>query len=260
MQKIKILKVKLDSVTEKEALEKVSEWLKGKKQRHIATPNPEILLEAERNPKFRKVLNQTDLNIPDGIGILWAAKFQKTNKSFFNFVRTLSSIVLKPDSIRSEFPERVTGTDLTEKICANTDKKVFFLGAKEGIAKKTAEKLKEKYKQFEIAGSHSGSPKIKDEKEIVEKINNAKAEILFVAYGAPAQELWIARNLKKLKTVKLAIGIGGAFDFVSGERKRAPKLMQKAGIEWLYRLLKEPKRIKRIYNATIKFPLKIKKC
>lgn len=259
MQKIRILKVSLDRITSEEALEKVSEWLKGKKQRHIATPNPEILLEAEKNPKFRKILNQTDLNIPDGIGILWAAKFQKTNRNFFNFLKTLSNIALKPNSIRSEFPERVTGTDLMEKICATTDKKVFFLGAKEGIAKKAGEKLKEKYKKFEIGGYHSGSPRIKDEKEIVEKINNSKAEILFVAYGAPAQELWIARNLKKLKTVKIAIGIGGAFDFISGERKRAPKLMQKAGIEWLYRLLKEPKRIKRIYNATVKFPLKIRK-
>ena len=137
-----------------------------------------------------------------------------------------------------------------KKICKESKKRIFLLGAEEGIAEDAAKKLK-----ANIVGTHSGSPKVEDEKEIIEKLNRLKPEILFIAYGAPAQELWIARNLKKIPSVKLAMGVGGSFDFIAGKTKRAPKWMQKLSIEWLYRLIKEPRRIKRILNATVRFPI-----
>ena len=127
------------------------------------------------------------------------------------------------------------------------------------MAKSAKEILSKKHPGLKIVGTHAGSPKIKEEQSIREKIDDSKADFLFVAYGAPKQEIWISRNLKKLETVKVAVGVGGAFDFVAGKRKRAPKWMQKIGLEWLYRLLQQPTRIKRIYNATIKFSIKVLK-
>ncbi len=151
----------------------------------------------------------------------------------------------------------MTGVDLFLSICQKTDKKIFLLGAAPGIAEETKKKLEEKFPEIQISGTHAGSPHPTESAEIVSKINKSGAEILFVAYGAPAQEKWIYNNLKKLNTVKIATGIGGAFDFIAGKKQRAPQWMQNLGLEWLYRLKQEPKRIKRIINATIKFPLTV---
>lgn len=248
----KILGTKFDPVSFDQALEQILQWSKGQKKRHIVTPNPEIVLEARENKKFRNILNNSDLSIADGIGILWASTYLNGAKTFFRWMETLFIIPIKPEKIKKILPERVTGTDLLQEICKQSDEKIFLLGAAPGIAEKAAEKLGNN-----IVGTYSGSPKPKYENEICEKINKSQAKILFVAYGAPKQELWISHNLKKLKTVKVAIGVGGAFDFVAGKRQRAPKWMQSLGLEWLYRIIQEPSRIKRIYNATIKFPIAV---
>lgn len=236
---IKILNVKFDKISLEEAAKKATIFAQSKKQHYICTPNPEIVLEAQKNKKFLKILNNSDLNIPDGVGIIWAAKY------------------LKQGSL-----QRVTGVDLMEKICEKAAKenlKIFLLGAANGVAQKVKTILKNKYPGLKISGVYSGSPSKKEENMIIKKINNSGAEILFAAFGAPKQELWIARNLKKLTKIKLAMGVGGSFDFIAGLRKRAPKWLQKIGLEWLYRLIQQPSRVKRIYNATIKFPIKILK-
>ena len=111
--------------------------------------------------------------------------------------------------------------------------------------------------KFSIVGTHSGSHKETEDIKTRDIINKSHPELLFVAFGAPKQEFWLRRNLPHLPSVKVAIGIGGAFDFIAGKRKRAPRTMQKLGLEWLYRLIQQPSRIIRIYNATIKFPIKI---
>ncbi len=147
-----------------------------------------------------------------------------------------------------------------KNICKQASKeklKIFLLGAQEGVAKKVKEIEEKKYKGIKIVGTFSGTPKQKDEKEIIARINKAAPDILFVAYGAPAQEMWIASNLKRMKSVKVAIGVGGSFDFIAKTQKRAPKWMGKLGLEWLHRLTKQPKRIKRIFNAAVRFPLTI---
>ncbi len=261
----KILKVRFDYITLKQATETAIQWAQGDIQKHIITPNPEMVLEAQKNNKFLKVLNRSDLNIPDGIGILWASKYLKiTENSIFKSMKILKlfwsllMIAIYPRYIRSELPQRVTGADLMQKICKTCeDTKIFLLGADEGVAEQVKEILEKKHKKLNIVGTYAGSPKEKDEKGIRRMINDSEAQILFVAYGAPAQEMWIYRNLKKMPKVSVAIGIGGTFDYIAGVRKRAPGWMQKIGLEWLYRLLQQPKRIARIYRATVKFPVKI---
>ncbi len=271
-EKVKILGIPFDKTTLNLAAEQAINWLKEDKKRFIATPNPEMLLESLKNKDFHSLLNKTDLNIADGIGILWASKFindvenLKNKKSKIKksskWLKSLALIPFSKKRLKTILPERVTGVDLMEKICekaAKINRKIFLLGADNGIAEKVKEILEKKYPGTKIVGTFAGSPKKEDENEIMKKINRTSPEILFVAFGAPKQELWILENLKKFPSVKLAIGVGGAFDFISKKRKRAPVFMQKIGLEWLFRLLQEPSRIKRIYNATIKFPITVLK-
>ena len=268
-EKIKILKVKFDNIKLDEATEIALNLAKSKEKHFIATPNPEMLLEARKNPKFLEVLNKSSLNVPDGIGILWAAKYLETTKNnkskilkTVKWIFSLISVLLYPMYIKDILKERLSGIDLMEKICQKSTQenlKIFLLGAKEGIAEKTKEVLLKKYPDIQITGLYAGSPKESEERIIIDKINRSEAQILFVAYGAPFQELWIARNLKKLHNIKLAMGVGGSFDFIARTKKRAPKYLQKLGLEWIYRLIQQPSRLKRIYNAVIKFPIVVLK-
>lgn len=265
-ERIKILGVPFDNLTKKEVLETISKWLNENKKLHISTPNPEFLLEAQKNPKFHEILNKTHINIPDGIGILWAAThLHKTSKNKNKLIKILKglaglgALIFYQKYCKKIIKERVSGADLMLDICAKSlerGHKIFLLGAKQGIAEKTAEKLKEYFPALNIAGFYAGSP---DGKEITEKIDDSGADILFVAFGAPKQDIWIHENLPKLENIKLAMGVGGAFDFISGKIARAPSFLRSLGLEWLFRLIKEPKRIRRIFNAVIKFPYQILK-
>ncbi|KKR06964.1 MAG: teichoic acid biosynthesis protein, N-acetylglucosaminyldiphosphoundecaprenol [Candidatus Peregrinibacteria bacterium GW2011_GWC2_39_14] len=257
-ERIFILDVPFDKKTKQEALNVILSWLKENKKCHIATPNPEFLLEAQKNQRFKKILNETDLNIPDGIGILWAATYLQ-NPKLLKGIKLLISLLFHQKSCKKILKERVSGADLMLDICekvANTPHKIFLLGACEGIAKKASENLLKQFPALKIVGTYAGNP---NEKNLVEKINSSKANIIFVAYGAPKQEIWIHENLPKLTNVKLAMGVGGAFDFIAKSKKRAPKFMRNIGLEWLFRLIQEPKRIKRIWNAVIKFPYTVTK-
>lgn len=265
----RILNVRIDDITLKEATETIIQWAQDETQRYVTTPNPEIVLKAQKDPGFLKTLNRADLNIPDGTGILWAAKFlkitEKTTSKAVRVIKWLYSLMFTlifPPYIRTVIRQRVTGADLMLNVCRHAPKgivKIFLLGAEEGIADKVSTILTEKYHNIEIVGTHSGSAKIKDEQDIVEKIGNSRANLLFVAFGAPQQEIWIERNLRRMPHLKVAIGVGGTFDFIAGVRKRAPKWMQRLGLEWLYRVIQQPKRLLRIYNAIIKFPVAILK-
>lgn len=263
--RIQILSVPIDALTFDQTITIIKEHLHNDKQLFIATPNPEMLLETLHNDTFQKVLNSTNLNIPDGIGLLWASTYLnsvKNNKSrvikSIKAIYFLLCVFLNPAINKNILPQRVTGSDLMQKLCQSikNDFSIFLLGAKPGIADATAEILQKKYNN-NIVGTDSGKSDRSDTDRIIKKINHSQAEVLFVAFGAPTQELWIHQNLNKLKHIKLAIGVGGAFDFISGEIKRAPHSMQKMGMEWLYRLFKQPSRFKRIYNATIVFPYKV---
>ncbi len=227
MTSIDILSVHIDNVTYADAIARVETFLREPGVHQIATVNPEFVVIAQSNPEFMRVLNSTALNVPDGVGLMWAARRAGT-----------------------PVHERVAGQDLMDRICAlaaerGDTARVFLLGAREGIAEKAANFLTNKHPRLQIAGCYAGSPAIEEELGIVERINASGAQILFVAYGPPKQELWIARNASRLKNVMVAMGVGGTFDTLAGIVPRAPKWMRDAGFEWAYRLLREPRRIKR---------------
>ena len=256
--RIKIAGVEFNPVTYRDVVDQLFDFVSQNKQVYVTTPNPEMILNANKNDRFKVVLNNSALSIPDGVGVLWASYYLSLpNKKGINrpiqLFSSLFSALFFKSKIKKILPARVTGSDLFERIVKESQTftwKIFLLGAGPGIAKIAISNLLKKHPKAIFAGSYAGTPRMEEEDEICEIINRSQADILFIAYGSPAQELWISRNLKKLKTVKVAIGVGGAFDFSAKKVRRAPKIMQKTGFEWLWRLVLQPSRIKRIWNAT----------
>ncbi|MDD5589883.1 MAG: WecB/TagA/CpsF family glycosyltransferase [Candidatus Portnoybacteria bacterium] len=214
---MRILDVKIDNVSTDEILKKVPIFLGDGFQHYIVTPNPEMLVLAQKNRDFREILNKADMAIADGIGIIFASLlFGKKIK-------------------------RIHGVDLMAKILAMAENRIFLLGGRS-----VAEKIAKDYPA--VIGFSE------ELENATAQINKLQPNILFVALGAPRQENWIAENLAKIPSVRIAMGVGGAFDLLSGKIKRAPKFMRKIGLEWLWRLILEPKRLSRIYRAVIVFP------
>ncbi len=233
MERIHILGVPVDKVTRRSALERLVQLLRSDGQSHVATPNPEMIVAAKSDPAFLSILRSTVLNLPDGVGLLWAARF-----------------------LGHALSERVTGTDMMRELCRLKDgPNIFLLGALPGVAEDAAAVLRRENPAVRIVGTYAGSPAVDQEDSIVAMINDCQPALLFVAYGAPAQERWIARNLSRMSSVRLAMGVGGAFDFISDRKSRAPVVMRTFGLEWAWRLLQEPKRIGRIINAVVVFPI-----
>lgn len=234
--RIQILGLPVDAITYEQWLDLIHQWItSADRVHHVCTTNPEFMMVAQNDVNFRNILHRADLCVPDGVGLLWAAKRQGT-----------------------PLPERVTGSDgvpIIAERAAQMGWKLFFLGAGEGIAEQAANILREKYPDLQIVGTYSGSPAPEDEDAIVDIVNASDADILFVAYGAPEQDKWIARNSPRLK-VSMAMGVGGAFDFIAGVVPRAPLWMRNLGIEWLYRLYLQPWRIKRMMRLP-RFVLKV---
>jgi len=262
-EKIKILETVTDKTTSKEALENIKIFLSSSENHYIVTLNPEMVVRAQKDSAFRKIINDANMVVADGMGILIAANFLDEKKGkllpdLFNLFLTVFDAVFFPKKNEGVLPERISGIDLIYKICGSDfaeDRKIYLVGAEEGIAERTGEILKKKFPKIQIVGAEEGIRKNSTEEEnakLVERINAKKPEIIFVAFGAPKQEKWICENLKKMPSVKVAMGVGGSFDFISGKTRRAPQFMQERGWEWLWRLLQEPKRIKRIYTATWK--------
>lgn len=233
-------KVKLDNLNITQAKERVGYFLTNIGQYKIFTPNPEFVVLAQKNCTFREVLNSGDLNICDGVGL-----------------RLFSGC------------SRIPGVDFMLEICKSAAEKnigVYLLGSGDNqIIKQTAENLQSQISELKVCGYNKGSKidyglrttdftydKIENEK-IIEDINNSNAGILFVAFGMNKQEQWISENLGQMPNIKIAMGVGGSFDYISGIVKRAPCFLRKIGLEWLYRLIKQPRRLKRIFNATVIF-------
>ncbi len=216
-----------------ETVARIHRFLDEQRQHQIITPNSEMLREAAKNREFRDVLSRSSLNLPDGAGLLLMARLTG-----------------------QRLPYRVTGTDTLQILCRDLGPEypVFFLGAGPGVAERAAQELKARNPRLKIVGTYAGSPSESDAADIVARINAANPVLLFVAFGAPRQEMWIAQHLSSLTSVKVAMGIGGAFDFIAGVQKRAPALFRSVGLEWLWRVVREPKRIGRIWNAVVVFP------
>ena len=234
---MQFLGVKVDEVNKEQALQKVTEFLVSG-QHKIFTPNPEFVVKAQKDEYFKQVLNSGDLNLCDGKGLELFTKIK-----------------------------RITGVDFVWEVCrlaAEQNRGVYLLGSgNDEVVKKTVEELQKKFPNLSIAGYDKG-PVINESSQsairssqpnnsTIEQINRSGAEVLFVAFGMGKQEKWIYENLSKMPNVKIAMGVGGSFDFISGKVKRAPLFLRRLGLEWLYRLIRQPSRIGRILNATIRF-------
>ena len=224
--RVRILDVPVDRVTYDDWLRLIDGWVSDRSGgRHVCTVNPEFIMIARGDPIFSQILGRADLCVPDGVGLLWAAR-----------------------QLGERLPGRVTGSDGVPMIAeraAQRGWRIFFLGAGAGIARRAADILTKRHPNLQVAGVYGGSPQESEEDDIVKRVNASGADILFVAYGAPGQDKWIARNLGRLD-VKMAMGVGGALDFIAGSVPRAPIWMRRWGLEWLYRLLRQPWRFRRM--------------
>ena len=209
------------SITNYDELKKnVVDDIKKKKKSFIVAINPEKILKARKDNSLKELLNKATYQIPDGIGVVIASKVRK-----------------------GKIKSRITGIDSMDMLCELSNQfgyKIFLYGAKEEVLQKAKDNLIQKYPHIKIVGTMNGYEK--DNKKIIEAVNKSKAEIIFVGMGSPKQELWITNNMEKLCPY-IYQGVGGSFDVLSGNIKRAPKWMRKIGLEWLYRLIREPKRI-----------------
>ncbi|MBQ7599685.1 MAG: WecB/TagA/CpsF family glycosyltransferase [Clostridia bacterium] len=246
-EKIDIRGVKFDSVSLDEAVEILSAAAANGPQTALYTPNSEIVQQCIENNELYEVINSAELIVPDGVGVVKAGKILGTP---FEHGKVAGIEV---------------GEHLIERL-AETGLSVYLLGGKPGIAEQAAEKLGEKYPGIRFCGCHDGYFKKSGEENdaVIDAVNQSGADVLFVCLGAPAQEKWIYENRSKLTTVKVMLGLGGSLDGYSGNVKRAPKVFIKLGLEWFYRLLKEPKRIGRMmklpkfYFGTWRYKLKNK--
>jgi N-acetylglucosaminyldiphosphoundecaprenol N-acetyl-beta-D-mannosaminyltransferase len=236
--RVPLLGVAVDVVSEADAIARIQGWIerarveagRSARTRCVVTLNPEFVMAARRLTRFRAAILAADLITPDGIGVVWAARLAG-----------------------ARMRGRVAGVDLllglVERARANGTR-IFLLGAAPGVAEVAAGELRRQYPGLMIAGTHAGSPAPEDDAETIERLTTARPDLLFVAYGAPAQELWIARLRDRLGLVGVAcaIGVGGALDFVSGTVPRAPRWMRRLGLEWLYRLIRQPWRGRRMLS------------
>lgn len=227
---IKILGVKFDKLPFDEAYQKFVSFMLQDETKMIFTPNSELVMTAQEDSEFMEILNQGDLVIPDGIGIILASKIHHLDLN-----------------------ERIAGIDLMTKMLEYGNRcnhSMYILGGKPGVAEKAAENIKNKYANIKIAGTQDGYFDDKEELKVLDRINEIKPDMLFVALGAPKQEKWIYKH-RKLLNVKVAMGVGGAVDVWAGVTKRAPLFFQKMGLEWFYRLLREPTRIGRMLKLPV---------
>lgn len=223
MNKVSILNVPFSSATHEETIAFFKKCVEQNKKTFVVTANPEIVMYANKNKEYMDILQQADWITPDGIGIVKAAPI-----------------------LKQHIPERVSGYDLFLDLLELSDKEhlsVYFLGAKNDVLQKVLTIVTERYPNVRIVGSHHGYFGTNDE-NIVKDIQETKPDFIFTALGYPVQEKWISKHLPIFEK-GIFIGIGGSFDVISGKTKRAPKLYRNLNLEWLYRIVSQPKRIKR---------------
>ena len=224
MTQARVLGVRVDCLDMQATLDRIETLVATGGPHLIATVNPEFIMRARRDPEFARVLETADLCLADGTGVVWAARRQGCSMN-----------------------APVTGTDLIPPLaalCAKRGFRLFLLGAEEGVAAELASRLRTEHPDLAVA-AHAGSPDPSADEETVTLIRAHQAQVLLVAFGAPKQELWIDR-LKDRVGVSVGIGVGGAFDYLTGRVPRAPVWMRRAGLEWLHRLLHQPWRVRRM--------------
>lgn len=233
---VNILGIPFFNTTMDDFIKIIDDRMHNQEKTFIVTANPEIVMHTKEDAQFKNILQEANYIIPDGIGIVKAAK-----------------------TLGQPLPERVAGYDTMLRLLevANKEKKrVYFFGAKEENLKKMLAKIEEMYPNLIIAGSHHGYYDPKDE-TVIREIQETEPDFIFVALGFPRQEKWIDANIHKCKS-GVFMGVGGSFDVISGTVKRAPKIWRSLHIEWLYRLVSQPSRWRRML-AIPKFMMEVRK-
>lgn len=219
------LDVRVDNITMDQTVQKVAEAIKGERACNIVTVNPELVMIARENPEFKSIIQDASVVTPDGVSLV--------------VIGRLTGRHLK---------ERVTGVDLCDRLAQEAAKhgwSMYLLGAGPGVAEKAANNLVASYPELIVTGTSDNDPDDESSADSIMDITTTEPDILLVAYGSPTQELWIKKYADDLGNL-VTIGVGGSFDFIAGSAKRAPKPVQKVGLEWLWRLILQPKRIKRM--------------
>jgi N-acetylglucosaminyldiphosphoundecaprenol N-acetyl-beta-D-mannosaminyltransferase len=266
MKTIQVLSVSIAALTRDGFKEEVVARLRGQHPVAIAKVNAEFLLRTLDDGEFREFLGSTSLNIADGAGVLWAARFltlRTARPRVINWVHvlwqaaySLSSLVLRPSFCRTPIPERIPGVDALFTMLEAAQEagaSVFFLGAGPQINSKARAEMQAHFPGLAIAGGRDGYTE--DWSSAIQEINASKAAMVVVALGSPKQEYWIRDHLHELSNVRVAVGEGGSLDFIAGDFRRAPKCLQALGLEWSWRLFMNPNktgsmsRARRIWRA-----------
>jgi N-acetylglucosaminyldiphosphoundecaprenol N-acetyl-beta-D-mannosaminyltransferase len=251
--KVDVAGVLIDNLSLAETIAKIDQMIAAGVPSYVVTPYSELVVFADKNPDYRQVLNSASLSLPDGIGILWAARYLNLHSvnsfhAFWQLIASLVRLLVNPASALAVFKERVVGSHFIWDLAKLASEKKYSLslaGGSDAVAAQTANELKTRYPNLAVKLALSGLPF--DEK-LVREIAATRSDILLIAYSPPRQEIWLQENLNKLN-VKLALGLGGTFDYIAGKRLPAPHFLHYMGLEWLWRLLTQPWRIKRIWNA-----------
>lgn len=233
---VNILGVRLHNVDTAETLAIIDAFIRDGSPHQICTPNVDFIIQAQKDTEFLEILNRAHLSVPDGMGVVYASRFLGT-----------------------PLKENVKGRILVIRLCRQASERrqsVFFLGGEPGVATKAAEILKQRFPDLKVAGTISPSFQILDDEQenrkVLDELNRCRPDILFVGMGAPKQEKWIARNLSSTQqerpfSVPVSLGIGGTFDIISGRIREAPSWMTNVGLEWSFRLAREPGRLWKRY-------------
>ncbi len=222
---VRILNLSVNNVSMESALAAIDSFIAARGSHHVVTADASMFVMANEDPELYKIVSKADLVTPDGVGIIWAAKRQGT-----------------------PLQERVSGVDIVENLCsrsAECGNRIYFLGAGPGVAEQAANRMRERYPGTNIVGSRDGFFTESDNDSIIETIRESKADVVCVAMGIPRQEKWIEANRERLDAPVL-IGVGGTLDVLSGNTRRAPRWMQKIALEWLWRVLNNPRKISKV--------------
>ncbi len=264
MKLLDVAGLKVNTITKKELLASIESRIAANKRTWITTVYSEFLYSALENKQNKDMLNQADISVPDGIGIIWAHKFLSIPLSFKHYSMiflqclwqtfySLLAILFNRKWIMKNFPEKIekiTGADLIwdlTKMASENNLAVYLLGGFDKTPQMVAKKLSTQHSALSTIYYSNKNP---EDDSIINGINNAKPDILLVAYGPIKQEQWINENLSRITSVKLAVGLGGTFDYIAGKQIPPPLFLRKTGLEWLWRLFTQPHRIKRIFRAT----------
>jgi N-acetylglucosaminyldiphosphoundecaprenol N-acetyl-beta-D-mannosaminyltransferase len=248
---VDVLGVLFQRLTRREAAAEIARLAGEDATTYVVKPYSEFMPRAHDDERVRAILNGAAMRLADGAGILWAANYMSLPggrlRALLQFPLSLASVVLRPSALRRPLPEAMAGVDFTWEMLgalAGSGRSVYLLGGTADEAAGAAKAIRERLPSLTIAGTRDGYFRSSDTEAVIAAIKATPADVLLVAMGFPRQEEWIARNLARLN-VRVAVAEGGSFSFISGSTPRAPSWMRRAGLEWLFRLLRQPSRLRR---------------